>query len=75
MTWSGDYSNLDLSKLKFLVLLELMELKIGTFSFRTRTHDDGDLELSMSRNEVSMIVSQGNIFEGGVSFLNELIEK
>lgn len=75
MTWCEDHSDLNLSKFEFLVLFELKELKIGTFSFWSRTHDDGDLKLSMSRNEVSMVVSQDDEFESGVPFLKELIEK
>lgn len=75
MTRSWDDSDLNFSNFEFLVLFEFKKLKVRIFSFWSRTHDDRNLELSMSRDKVSMVVSQYNKFESGISFLKEFIEK
>jgi hypothetical protein len=47
-------------------------LELGDFSFGIWSHDDRNIELSMSSNEISMVMCKDNIFQVDSTFVDKL---
>lgn len=58
MARSGDDSDLNFTKAEFGIILKLKELEISILSLWFGSHNDRHLELSVSWDEVSMIMSE-----------------
>ncbi len=65
--WSWDDSSFNFSDFELTVIRNLHNLELGDFPFGVGPHDDGDVELHMSGNKISMVVGEYNIFQVGPS--------